>query len=128
MKVFLTNWINVLGIFIVALAYAIIINYNDQNVSRTLLQSFLAGLILVCLYGMMFWAILVVSLIILDWLLIRKNDNNLKVKLVIEWFIISSPFIYWTIRYDEWIFLVTVLAFLVTQLLREKLLVVQREL
>lgn len=123
MKVFLTNWVNVLGIFIVALGYAIVSNYYDENVSRTVLQAVIASLILVCLYGLMFWGILIASLAILDWLLIRKNDKSLKVKLVIEWFIVSSPFIYWTIRYHEWIFSATVLIFLITQLLRERLIV-----
>jgi hypothetical protein len=122
MKVLLTNWINVLGIFIVALIYATILNYNDENVSRTLLQSTIAALILVCLYGIMFWGILIASLVILDLLLIRTDRGNLKMKLLIEWLIISSPFVYWMLKYDEWMFLAVVLAFLITQLLREKLL------
>ena len=123
MKVLLTNWINLLGIFIVAFVCATVLNYNDENVSRTLFQAMIAALILVCLYGIMFWGILIVSLIIFDMLLIRTDQNNLKTKLLIEWLVISSPFVYWMIRYNEWIFLALVLAFLITQLLREKLII-----
>jgi hypothetical protein len=56
----------------------------------------------------------------LDLLLFIRSQNNLKAKLVIEWLIISSPFVYWAIRYKEWIFVAAIVALLITQLLREK--------
>lgn len=87
-----------------------------------LFQAFIAAGISVCLYGMMFWGLFILSLVILDMLLIVRNQNNLKVKLLLEWLIISSPFIYWTVRYKVWIFLVAIIAFLITQLLREKVI------
>lgn len=64
----------------------------------------------------------VVSLIALDLLVIMRNKNHLKGKLLIEWLVISSPFIYWTIKYKEWIFAVAIVAFLISQLLRERLI------
>ena len=63
-----------------------------------------------------------VSLIVLDLLIILRNRNHLKEKLLIEWLIISSPFIYWTIKYNEWIFAVAIVAFLLSQLIRERLI------
>lgn len=62
-------------------------------------------------------------LIIFDFLFIIKNQRSLKIRLVGEWSIISSPFIYWFIVYDKWVFLIGIIAFLITQLLREKLIV-----
>ncbi|MBB5649165.1 hypothetical protein [Pedobacter cryoconitis] len=120
MKVIKTNWINLLGVFLVVLLYAIILNLTDTSISHNLFQAIFAALILVCGYGMIFWGIFVIALIVLDLLLITRNQNNLKVKLLIEWLIVSSPFIYWTMRYKEWIFLVAIIAFLITQLLRKK--------
>jgi hypothetical protein len=88
--------------------------------SATFVQAIFGGLLSVCLYGKMFWGGFIVALVVLDLLLIIHNQNNLKVKLIIEWFIINIPLIYWTIKYSEWILLVAVIAFLITQLLREK--------
>lgn len=80
----------------------------------------LAALFSILGYGMMFWALFLVSLIILDLILIVPNRKNLKTRLLIEWLIISSPFIYWTVKYHEWIFVTAVIAFFISQQLREK--------
>lgn len=120
MKILKTNWINITGVFVAVFLYAIVLNLIDENVSRNLFQSIFAALILVFGYGMMFWALLIISLVILDSLLLLRSQNNLKAKLIIEWLIISSPFIYWTIRYQEWIFVAAIIALFITQLLREK--------
>ena len=120
MKIIRTNWINIIGVFVVAFIYAIILNLNDVNVSRNVIQSILPALILVCLYGIMFWILYIVLLIILDLLLIAKNQNNLTAKLLAEWLIISAPFVYWGIKYQQWIFIAVTITFLITQLLRIK--------
>ncbi|SDX69575.1 hypothetical protein SAMN05444410_1284 [Hydrobacter penzbergensis] len=120
MKIIKTNWINIVGVFIAVFLYAIALNLMDENASRNMLQSVFASLILVFGYGIIFWGLLIVSLIVLDLLLFIRSQNNLKAKLVIEWLIISSPFVYWAIRYKEWIFVAAIVALLITQLLREK--------
>jgi hypothetical protein len=92
----------------------------EANLSYNIFQAIVVALFSVIAYGMMFWAFLIVSLVLLDLILIIPNRNNLKIKLIIEWLIISSPFIYWTIKYNEWIFAVGIVSFFITQLLREK--------
>ena len=118
MKIIKTNWINLIGVFIAVFIYAIALNLNDTNVSRNLFQSILPALMLVCLYGILFWALFIILLVVLD-LLIIKNQTNLTVKLLIEWFFISSPFIYWAVRYKEGIFIAAIIAFLITQFIRQ---------
>jgi hypothetical protein len=119
MKVIATNWINLAGVFIVTYFYV----FTDVLIhSGTFVQAVLGGLISICLYGMMFWGMFVVSLILLDFLIIMRNRNHLKAKLLIEWLMVSSPFIYWTIKYCEWIFAVAIGAFLISQLIRERLI------
>lgn len=120
MKIIKTNWINIVGVFIAVFLYAIVLKLIDENASRNMFQSVFASLILVFGYGIIFWGLLIVSLIVLDLLLFIRSQNNLKAKLVIEWLIISSPFVYWAIRYKEWIFVAAIVALLITQLLREK--------
>jgi hypothetical protein len=119
MKIILTNWINILGVFIAVYLYALILNIMDGNVSKNIYQAVFATLFVVVGYGLMFWGIFIMALIILDSVLLRSKDN-LKMKLIIEWLIISSPFIYWTVKYHEWIFVVAIIAFLIAQLHREK--------
>jgi hypothetical protein len=115
-----TNWINIVGVFIPVLVYAVILNLIDGGISRSLFQSIFAALILVCLYGMMFWIMFIVALIILDLLLVIRTQKNLKIKLGMEWLIVRCPFSYWAMEYQEWIFLVAITAFLITQFIRGK--------
>ena len=126
MKIFLTNRINILGVLLSILIYSIIYNFTvDDGVSRNFFQSVFAAILLVFLYGFMFWIGFIIALVILDAILIIPNQKNLKIKLLIEWAIISAPFIYWAIIYERQrvIYLVAVFAFFITQLLRERLIV-----
>ena len=120
MKVIKTIWIDVVIVFIAVYVYAVILTVFDKQVTRTFFQSAFAALFLVLVYGVMFWSTFVIALIIFDLALLNKTQDNLRQKLLIEWFVISCPFIYWTIRYNEWIFAVGVVAFLIGQMLREK--------
>jgi hypothetical protein len=125
MLVIRTNWINITGVFVITYFYVIL---SVLLHSGTFIQAIFGGLISICLYGMMFWGLFVVSLVALDLLVIMRNKNHLKAKLLIEWLLISSPFIYWTIKYNEWIFAVAIVAFLISQLLRERLIKQARRL
>jgi hypothetical protein len=122
MKVLKTNWINVAGVFVAVFLYAVALNLTDINVSRNVFQSILPALMLVCLYGIMFWSLFILLLVVLDLLLIVKNQNSLIGKLLIEWLIISGPFVYWAVRYKEWIFIVAIIAFLITQFIRKRII------
>ena len=114
-----SNWINLVVVFVSSYSYVIA---DVLFHSGTFLQAIVGGLISTCLYGMMFWAFFVVSLVVLDFLIIVRNQERLKFKLFFEWLIISSPFIYWTIQYDEMIFAVAIIAFLISQLARERMI------
>jgi hypothetical protein len=125
MKVLTTNWINIVGVFTVLLIYTTIYGLVDSNVSRNIFQAIIASLIGIILYGAIFWAGFLILITILDLVLIIPNPKYLKVKLIIEWIIISSPFIYWAIKYEEQrtLYFIAIIAFLVTQLIREKYIV-----
>lgn len=121
-----TNWVNIIGVFIAAFLYAIFQNVYDENVSRNFFQATLSALTLVCLYGVMFWGLFVISLIVFDLVFIAKDQRRLKIKLLSEWLIISLPFVFWAIRYEQWIFFIGIVAFLITQIFRERLIVRQK--
>src|SRR5471030_173025 len=109
MKIIKTNWINIVGVF---LATFLSVFINVLFHSGNPIAAVFGSVISVCLYGAIFWGGFFLALVILDLILILRNQNHLMVKLLIEWLIISSPFIYWTIKYGEWIFAVGIIAFL----------------
>lgn len=120
MKILKTNWINIVGIFGTLFMYTFLNSWI--NYPATLIQALFGTVLLICLYGIMFWAGFLILITILDLVLIIPNPKNLKLKLIIEWIIISSPLVYWSILYERQrvIFLIAVIVFLVTQLIREK--------
>ncbi|WP_426584298.1 hypothetical protein [Mucilaginibacter sp. R-33] len=120
MKIILTNWINLLGIFGSVFLFAVVLTLTKVNLAYNIFTAITVALFSIIAYGMMFWAFLIIALVVLDLMLIIPNRKDLKIKLIIEWLIISSPFVYWTFKYNEWIFAVGIVSFLITQLLRGK--------
>lgn len=123
MKVLLTNWVNLLGVFIPTFLYTII--NSCFNYSATLGQALFGAFLLICLYGIMLWGGFLLSLILLDSVLIIPSTQYLRIKLIVEWVIISSPILYWTIKYERQrtLFLIAVISFLITQMIRRNLIV-----
>ena len=115
MKIILSNWVNVLVIFIgVYVAGFISAMVNDKF---TFNGALFGTTYAVVGYGMIFWIGFFVVIVLLDILLFSFNrePQYTNYKLAFEWLLISSPFI---IKYNEWIFLVAVLFFLLGQYLR----------
>jgi hypothetical protein len=121
-KIIRTTWINFLGVFVGVLLCEMISGLLDQDLRYNLLQILLASLMSILVYGFMFWIGFIFFLLVLDLLLIVDNQSNLKTKLLLEWLLISSPFFYWAIIYQEYIFVVAVASFLVTQLIRMRII------
>jgi hypothetical protein len=69
---------------------------------------------------MIFWIGFITFLLILDLIMFSflREQQYVTLKLTMEWLIISAPFIYWFLKYGQWIFLVAVFAFLLGQYLR----------
>jgi hypothetical protein len=122
MKIIKTNWINIIGILIAVYLYALMLNLFDADKSLNFIQVVFAPLILILLYGAIFWALFIMLLIIFDLLFIVKNQENLKKKMILETFIIITPYVYWLTVYDELIFLVAIITFFITQFYRRKLI------
>lgn len=100
----------------------VILTLVDPNYSHNISEVILGALFLILGYGMIFWAMFIVSLLILDTIFIIPGSNYLRTKLIAEWVIISMPFVYWAFEYKEWVFVAGVVSFFITQLFREKLI------
>ncbi len=126
LKIFMTNWVNVVGIFLGAYFFSIIAalveleKFTTSEVLNSLAVGFLGGLFGILGYGLIFWLGFLLAIFLLDMILMSPKTENLRIKLLIEWIVISLPFIYWGIQYAKWIWFVLVLCFLLTQLFREK--------
>ena len=117
-KVVLTNRINLFTIFIAVYIASLI--FNMANAKFALGEALFGATYLVLGYGIMFWIGFIICILVLDIALFSfyKEPQYTTYKLAIEWLLISSPFIYWLIKYNQWIFLVAILAFLIGQYLR----------
>jgi hypothetical protein len=117
-KIIFTNWLNVVVIFLfvytAAFISAIIID------KFTLIHAFYGSAFSILGYGSIFWLGFLIVITVLDILLFGFNKEPVwtNYKLVIEWVVISLPFIYWLIKYNQWIFIVTIIAFFIGQYFR----------
>lgn len=112
LKIFLTNWVNFLGIFIAT--YLAIVISDIYNFPQTLFFSLYS----ILGYGFLFWRGFLIAIFCMDIVLLNKK--NIATVLFIEWFTISIPFVYWIFKYGEWIFGVAILAFFITQYFRKE--------
>lgn len=117
-QILLTNWVNLVVILISTFIFSIINSIVSANF--TFGEALFGSAFLVLGYGIMFWLGFFTLIGILDVVLfsIMKQPQYLNYKLTLEWIIISLPFIYWFIKYNQWIFLVAILAFFIGQYLR----------
>lgn len=118
LQILFTSWINLVIILLFTFIFSIITSIVTENF--TFGEAVFGSVYLVLGYGIMFWLGFFLLIGVLDLILfsVAKELQYTNYKLALEWIIISSPFIYWLIKYNQWIFLVAILAFLVGQYLR----------
>ncbi len=113
-QIILTNWINIAGVFVAVYFHAAFI-YLTANVQASIVSAMVASLILVLLYGFIFWGLLILGLMICDLLFVRSG-RQLMAGLILEWLVVSSPFVYWFVKYHQGIFLTGIIMLLFTQI------------
>jgi len=118
-KIYFTNWINVLGIIIGTYVFLVVTELFKTGISA-LPQMLIMAMVAIVLYGGIFFTGFLISMLVLDLILMNDNTKYLKLKLIVEWGLISVPFVYWLLEYSEWIFLVAVIFFFIMQFIREK--------
>lgn len=121
-KIVLTNRINLLTIFFITYVVTVISGMISDNLSFG--QSLFGSLYSVLGYGIMLWIGFVLSIMVLDILLfgLDKRVEYVNGKLLLEWAIISSPLVYWLIKYNQWVFLAAIIAFLIGQMIRKPII------
>jgi hypothetical protein len=124
LKIILTNWIHLPGFYITT--YLSLIFFKLIGIETTdswhsiLLVSIFTILLLFMIYGPLiilgfFGAIMLMDILAFSW----ANKWPKKI-LIIEWVIISVPFIYWAFEHEYWLWITLSLSLLTTQLMRLK--------
>ncbi len=113
--VFLTNWISVIGVFLIS--YLSVFIWGFKEIGFPFI--FISVLILIVGYGMIFWIGFIIAIFILDFIIFNQSTKYLYEKLFAEWIIISSPFIYWIFDNEYIFFTVQIIAFGITQYIRK---------
>lgn len=118
-KLLKTNLINIIIVFIVVYIYSVIRAMKEADFN--IFQGMFSALILVVLYGMFFWIAFFILLLLTNVFVLKKSSKQtFYVMFVIQTVVVSIPFIYLGIYYEEWIFIVGVIGFLVSQMYRSK--------
>lgn len=123
-KILLSNWIHILGFYIVIETMVLIniITTNDTSATwvSTLFMILLSSPFLMFSYGLIFLIGFLLAMIFADIVLFYVIKIDLLSVVLIEWILIVPVFIYWAFEYQYWLWLYLSAGFLVTQIIRIK--------
>ncbi len=123
-KIALTNLIHIPGFYLTAYLSIILFKILGLDTSQSWAEVLLSNLFWILysfiIFGLPILAIVYLVLVIFDTIAFRYLKLNIIQTLVIEWLIISTPFFYWAIRYEFWMWFTLSASFFVTQLMRKK--------
>lgn len=126
-KVILTNWPHLLGFLITAYVsqpiFKILGLATDESWREIFIDSLFTIPLAFLIYGAIPIVAVYIAISILDFIAFSFDTSNIVMKLLAEWIIIISPFIYWAIKYEFWIWIPLSVSFLTTQLNRRKAIV-----
>jgi hypothetical protein len=131
-KLLLTNRVNIAAIstaIYISMILSEIVRGEDGFMNSLAIGLF-GSLFAIFGYGFIFWVGFLIAICVLDLILIvipqsQSRLLNLNVVLVIEWVVISIPLVLWAVTYGIWLFIVGSLAFLASQLLWRKRLIME---
>ncbi len=115
LKIVLTNWVNIIGVSLISYLSVFILGFKEIGFPFILISA----LISIFLYGMIFWVGFIITIFILDFILFSRSTKFIYEKLFAEWLIISSPFVYWIFKYEQFFFIVLIIALGITQYIRK---------
>ena len=126
LKILKTNWIHLPG-FYVSTYFATIVfqilgvyRYHGYSWPRTLLMNLVSIPFLFFTYGLMFLVSFYLLILLIDFIAFRYTKLEVIHIMFVEWIIIIPPFVYWAFKEEYWLWLVLVISFLCTQLIRTK--------
>ncbi|MCB0802693.1 MAG: hypothetical protein KDB74_06315, partial [Flavobacteriales bacterium] len=128
LKILGTNYIHLIGFIITTYFSSIIFSllklerYTNEFTIDSLIVWVFTVPLLIFTYGLIFLGGFYLSIIIMDSIGFFLFPNQTRRILLIEWLIIIPPFVYWAFQYDYWLWLTLSVSFLITQLIKEKII------
>ncbi len=122
LKTLTTNWIHIVGFYLATYLTLVIGSIFDptEGWEPIILTGFVAALLLFYVYGYVVIGWFYLTIVIMDIAAFSWKNKWIRETLIVEWIIISVPFIYWAFKYEYWLWIALSISFLTTQMLRMK--------
>jgi hypothetical protein len=125
-RILSTNWIHLLGFYVTTHLTVVLFQITksayatDDGWIEMLSLSFLSVPLVFFTYGLVFLIGFYGVILVLDSIGFSLDKLKIRQVLILEWVIISLPFIIWAFEYEYWLWISLSISFLITQLIREK--------
>jgi len=124
LQVLSTNWIHLVGFYLTTylslILFKIIGLETDDNWISVLFVSPFTIIILFLVYGLPIIGGFYLGMLLMDIFLFSWRNKWIKTSLIVEWILISLPFISWAFEYEYWLWITLSISFLTTQMIRTK--------
>jgi hypothetical protein len=119
-----SNWIHLLGIYVcieaMMIGLAMYQLYQTHDWSMLPAQLLLSAPFLMFTWGLIFIGAFYIMQLLLDFVLFTTVNKSPRFIVIMEWIVISPVFIYWAVKYQYWLWIALVIAFLFTQFIRSR--------
>jgi hypothetical protein len=123
LKIISTNWTHLVGFYLTTyLSFILfkIIGLGDDYEWDTLWFGFISAGLLFIVYGLDILGYFILTILTMDIISFSWTNKWIKETLIIQWIIISTPFIYWAFEYQYWLWITLSISLLITQMIRRK--------
>jgi hypothetical protein len=130
-RILLSNWIHIVILFLLTFLYIFLYLAFTANSEMSFLDLLVAGTAqtvgLLLGYGLYFLIGFIIYLIIFDFanallFKVSSRKSRFSISLLVQWLMPSAIFSYYAIIYDYWLWFLFIISFLVSQLLRYRIL------
>lgn len=122
-KIISTNWTHLVGFYLTTyLSFILfkIIGLGDDYEWNILWFGFISAGLLFVVYGLKILGYFALTIVTMDLISFSWSNKWTKETLIIQWAIISTPFIYWAFEYEYWLWITLSISLLTTQMIRRR--------
>jgi|SRR5688500_4868544 len=119
-----TNWIHVVGFYLMTYLTIVLGSFFDptEGWEPIILTGFFAALLLFVVYGYVILGLFYLAIVLLDVAFFTCTNKWRKEILIIEWIIISIPFVHWAFEYEYWLWITLSASLMATQMIRLRMI------
>jgi hypothetical protein len=124
LRTIMTNWIHLVGFYLMTYLTIVVGSIFDptEGWDPIILTGFVAALLLFVVYGYVIVGWFYLAIILLDVACLIWTTKWRKEILILEWIIISIPFVYWAFEYEYWLWITLSVSLLTTQMIRLRMI------